>query len=47
MLAAVQADPALRKAVDAAAVKRVFDPQVALAAARRQFDERLPALRAA
>lgn len=44
MLAAMQSDPALKK-VDAAAVKRVFDPQVALAAARRQFDDRLPALR--
>jgi len=28
-------------------LQRVFDPQVALAAARRQFDDRLPALRAA
>ena len=44
MLAAVQSEPALKK-VDVAAVKRVFDPQVALAAARRQFDDRLPALR--
>ncbi len=46
MLGAVEADPVLRKAVSAADVQRAFDPQVALAAARRQFDERLPALRA-
>jgi len=45
MLAALQSDPALKKKVDVEAVQRVFDPQVALAAARRQFDDRLPALR--